>query len=76
MNIEDVKKLVFISLEVPYNSFRDMDLLLSCPTWDSIGVLTLIANFKENFNIDLNSKILLNLKTFSDLFDIIINLPQ
>ncbi len=73
-NIREIKQLVFESLEVSNNEYKDEDILLKCPTWDSIGLLTIIANFKEKYNVTLDGKYINNLKTFGQIFNYIYNL--
>jgi acyl carrier protein len=69
-----VKETITESLEIPLNEYSYDDLLLKCPTWDSIGLLSIIANFKDRFNITIEGKSLIKLKTFSDLYSYILTL--
>jgi acyl carrier protein len=71
-NFNEIKELVCESLEIKINEFADTDKLLKCPTWDSIGLLTIIANFKQKYNITLDGKHINILITFNDLFQYII----
>ena len=73
MEIDVVIKTVFDSLEIIDEIYKANDKLLMCPTWDSLGILSIIGNFKEKFQINLNIKDLNKLETFGDLFSYIIS---
>jgi acyl carrier protein len=65
---ENIKSLVAESLEITIDNFQPENLLLKCSTWDSIGLLTIIANFKDRFEVTLDGKIMNGLKTFAELY--------
>lgn len=67
MEKHDIKELIFLSLEIQEVTFDFSNELIKCPTWDSIGQLTLIANVKQKFSITVNIKELQQLITFNDL---------
>jgi len=60
-------EIIYKSLEIRPNEFSPTDRLLLCPTWDSIGQLSLIANIKEIYNIEITLKKISSLLTFFDL---------
>jgi len=72
VNFNEIKELVCESLEIKIHEFADTDKLLTCPTWDSIGLLTIIANFKQKYNVTLDGKYINSLITFNDLFQYIV----
>jgi acyl carrier protein len=73
MNNEKVWELISVSLEFSPLEYSFEDNLLKCPTWDSLGILTLIGNFKEKFNVTLEVKKLNSLLQFRDLVNYILS---
>jgi acyl carrier protein len=71
-----IKKIIDLlneSLEIKENEYKASDKLLTCPTWDSFGILALTANFKDKFNIQLNGNELVKLISFQDLYNYLLS---
>jgi acyl carrier protein len=62
MKKEEIWRLISESLEFLPDDFYEEDNLLKCPTWDSLGILSIIGNFKDKFNVTLEGKKLNSLK--------------
>ncbi len=69
--MKEIIHLINESLELKELEYKPTDQLLICPTWDSLGLLAIIANFKEKFNIQLSGLELNKLVTFKDLYNYI-----
>jgi acyl carrier protein len=69
--MKEIIDLINESLEIKDSEYKPYDKLLICPTWDSLGILALIANFKEIHNIQLSGIDLNKLVLFQDLYNYI-----
>jgi acyl carrier protein len=67
----EIKNILEESLEINLNDYKENDALLKCPTWDSIGILTIIANCKQKYNLELDGKLLNKFITFKELISYI-----
>lgn len=72
----EIWNLIKESLEISAGEFTEDDYLLKCPTWDSLGILSLIGNFNEKYKIKIESSNLYKLKTFNDLLSYLMSLKN
>jgi acyl carrier protein len=70
---EKISIIIRESLEISAFEYNEKNELLKCPTWDSLGILSLIGNLKEKLNISIEVKNLDSLIYFKDLVSFILS---
>ena len=73
MNEKDALNWIAEIFQEPLENISPNTLREDIPGWDSLGVLTLIAEMDENFDILLEEEDLEKLKTVNDLLDLLKN---
>ena len=71
MNLKEALTMIADLFEEPPEKIKPETAKDDIPAWDSLGMLTLMANLDENFDILLTDEEMQNLRSVNDILDIL-----
>ncbi|MGA1792015.1 MAG: acyl carrier protein [bacterium] len=70
ITIEEALAWIADLFEEPKENIKPETLRQDIPTWDSLGILTLMAKLDEDYDIILSEEELQNLRTVDDILSV------
>lgn len=71
MNVEKLKQVFAVSLDVPLNKIVDDFRYNAVPQWDSVAHMALIAAIEETFDILIDTEDVIDMSSFAKAKEII-----